>query len=253
VTNAPGVVREAIIKGRYGRGKDWAAKNFDALIADHMEEFPDIACCAPGTLNVLLEDPPDYAPPCDNKWKALARKRGASSGKYTAGHHISPLAKVVEINGVPLVAWIYRGGHEVGGEDHALELMARERISERLGLTPGAGVTLRIQEFAKPQPGMPQPPPPSKEVKEYLQKDYEMLAGMIRHQHDRVRNHTTVFMAALSGLLGIMAWVRGSGNLPLCDEWLALLLVSALGALASVAWLMVLCRVLNALLPTPLP
>ena len=138
----------------YAKGFGMVGNPVLAIFAEHAEEFPAIWQCVPGTFNVTLRNPPHYKPPRDDEWKARARRRGDGTGKYRDGNHVSPLAKVVKINGESLTAWIYRGGHQ-----DCLELLACERISDRLSLRYGMTVTLLIQEFADLQPDMPQPPP----------------------------------------------------------------------------------------------
>ena len=153
--NAAGVVREAIVKGVYVKGVGMVGDPKRGILAQHSEEFPGVHQCVPGTFNVKLRNPPTYVPPCDAVWKYMARKRGEATRNFAGGEHLSPLANVCEINGLPLTAWIYRGGHG----DGTLELIACEKIYERLNLCPGASVVLCIQEFAEPQPRMPGPPP----------------------------------------------------------------------------------------------
>jgi hypothetical protein len=69
---------------------------------------------------------------------------------------LSPRAKVIQINGSNVEAWIYRGGHP----DSILELISPDRLSDRLGVKSGDGVSLVILEYGLDGvPGMPILPP----------------------------------------------------------------------------------------------
>jgi hypothetical protein len=65
---------------------------------------------------------------------------------------------VVEINGQPLEALIYRGGHD----DTWLELISSQRLAHQLSLASGQNVVMTLVEFsAEGEAGMPGPPPSS--------------------------------------------------------------------------------------------
>ena len=151
-----------VIGGRYCRGYESASRNWKTICAEHEDEFPQIHECQPGTVNVILNSP--YIPPEDAKYRQMARVRGQSIGRYRDGNHLSPLAKVIRINGKPVEAWIYRGGHRDG---RVLELVSSCRVAEQFSLTASDPVTLEIVEFSEEgSPGMPGPPPsrPGKRV-----------------------------------------------------------------------------------------
>ena len=114
----------------------------------HSIEFPKIACCTPGTFNVLITEPHNYEPPGEEKYRSIARENMGRSG----GHHISPVAKIVSINGKSVECWIYRGGH-VG--EHILELLAVSRLAVVLGINPNDDLILELEEFPECSPEMP--------------------------------------------------------------------------------------------------
>jgi len=89
------------------------------------------------------------------KYLKMAKVRGIPVRRYGDGNHISPRAKVIEINGHHIEAWIYRGGHG----HHVLELIARECISSRFDISDGDTVHLRIEHFPEGKLGMPKAPP----------------------------------------------------------------------------------------------
>jgi hypothetical protein len=124
------------------------------ICADHEEEFPEIRQCFPGTFNIALSE--QYLPPNEAVLRKQAKMRGQSVGRYVDGNHVSPHAKVVEINGKPVEAWIYRGGHL---SRPVLELLSRLNLAEHLQLADGAVVNLSIFEYPDGIAGMPGPPP----------------------------------------------------------------------------------------------
>jgi hypothetical protein len=110
--------------------------------------------CAKGTFNVGLDVP--YNPPGENKYRLMAVERGKAVGRYQDGNHISPCARVVSINGQPVTAWIYRGGHR----DHpVLELLSKRELAPFLGVKPGDELRLEIEELDEGSQDMPKAPP----------------------------------------------------------------------------------------------
>ena len=77
-----------------------------------------------------------------------------------------------------------------------------------------------------------------------VEDDYRMLADIIKHQHDRVRDHTTVFMSILSALAGfIVFFIAEHTRLPFLAKYLLVLLAACGGCAASLAWFLVLHRI----------
>lgn len=133
--------RQLALTGRYVRGFGFASTHWEQICADHQMQFPRIGQCYPGTLNITLDDGSAYAPPEEDK--------------YRPTNYISPRAKVIEINGIALDAWIYRGGH--GNE--VLELISAGKLSEQISLRIGDPVVIKIVEFSEEGEGdMPKPP-----------------------------------------------------------------------------------------------
>jgi hypothetical protein len=99
-----------------------------------------------------------YAPPDDSQYRRRAMRRGRPVRRYEDGNHLSPRAKVIEMNGKPVEAWIYRGGHR---KRPVLELVSDRRLAEYLTLNDGDAVTALIIEVPDGTPGMPGPPPPT--------------------------------------------------------------------------------------------
>ena len=62
---------------------------------------------------------------------------------------------MIEINGKPLMAWLYRGGLP----DDVIELLCERKLSAFLALTKGQNVTIVVEEVPEGTPGMPAPPP----------------------------------------------------------------------------------------------
>ena len=78
-----------------------------------------------------------------------------------------------------------------------------------------------------------------------IQADYQMLAEMIRHQHDRFKDHTTVFMSILSALLGFIVWfIAKQTRISVAPKYALILLASCGGFAASLAWFLVMRRIL---------
>ena len=149
--------KRVTLTGTYShRESRHVSSNWAQICADHEEEFPEIRACHPGTFNVVLAN--SYRPPDDDALRQKARARGLSVRRYVDGNHVSPTAKVVEINGKPVDAWIYRGGH--GGRP-VVELLSRLALADYLRLSDGSSVSLIIVEHPESQEGMPGMPPTS--------------------------------------------------------------------------------------------
>jgi hypothetical protein len=135
----------------------------------------------------------------------LARERGKLVGRYGDGNHLSPTARVVSINGVPIVAWIYRGGHSV---DRTLELISRVEIAKLLNLEDGAEVKVVIEETAEGSPGMPRRPPsePGRQA---------LPLGLQKALYDSVgeaaKAETAKYLCHIIGGMGSAQVVTGSG------------------------------------------
>jgi CTP-dependent riboflavin kinase len=146
--------RRIVLKGTYVSGCGYASPNWARIRSDHEEEFPKIRLCRPGTFNVWVDTP--YRPPSEDEYRRRARQRGQRDGRYADGNHLSPLAKVVEINRKPAEAWIYRGGHG----DEFLELVSADQLAHCHALRLGDEVAMVIVEFLEEGgPGMPAAPP----------------------------------------------------------------------------------------------
>ena len=154
---------KVIVRGKKTRGTRSSTRNWSQICADHVEEFPLIQEMECGTFNVALEVGCNYRPPDDTKYEQMARNRGCSVDRYGDGNHISPRAKVIEINEQSFEAWIYRGHNQA----RVLELIAYKRISETFNISDGDIVLLKIEHFPEGTPGMPDPPPnlPGKTLK----------------------------------------------------------------------------------------
>lgn len=146
---------KVIVRGKKTRGTRSSTRNWPQICSDHVEEFPQIRQMQKGTFNVALEQGCNYRPPGDSKYEQMARDRGNSVNRYGDGNHISPRAKVVEVNDQPFEAWIYRGHNKL----HVLELIAYKRISETFGISDGDKVLLTVEHFPEGTPGMPDYPP----------------------------------------------------------------------------------------------
>lgn len=105
--------------------------DWEQICADHEEEFPMIYKCTEGTFNIITDTDENYEPPDDAQYRVQAKKRGSSVKRYEHGNHISPRAKVTAINGIPVEAWIYRGGNP---EPHTLELLSCEKLADVLNV-----------------------------------------------------------------------------------------------------------------------
>ncbi len=120
------VQQRVTVMGTYSRGYGYASNHWEQICAEHEEEFPQIRQCHPGTFNVRMEAP--YKPPGEDEYRRMARERGQTTGRYADGNHLSPRAKVIEINGKPVEAWIYRGGHD----NTSLELLSACQLAHHV-------------------------------------------------------------------------------------------------------------------------
>lgn len=145
-----------MIKGRYHRGTKHTSTNWNQICADHEEEFPLIRECVSGTFNISMTGEQEYIPPNDSEYRTKAKKRGESVKRYEHGNHLASRAKVIEINGQKVEAWIYRGGNP---EPSILELISRQRLAEYLNIQPEDELTVLIKEVEEGATDMPQSPP----------------------------------------------------------------------------------------------
>jgi CTP-dependent riboflavin kinase len=111
--------------------------NWGTICDHHEDELPGIRGFTPGSFNLTLREPRTYVPPRDREFKEKARRKGQSGG-----NPISPLARVIELNGKPVEARLYRGGHP----DDSLELLSPIRLRDFLGVTDGTEVAVIIEE-----------------------------------------------------------------------------------------------------------
>jgi hypothetical protein len=133
------------IKGRYVvRPNADTAAHWRQICNEHSEEFSRISTCHPGTFNLILTQPKEYAPPGDLQYRIKAKERGKAVGRYVYGNHLSPRARVIQINGKDVEAWIYRGGHP----DSVLELISPDHLAAKLGVKSGDALSLVILEYA---------------------------------------------------------------------------------------------------------
>jgi hypothetical protein len=132
--------------------------HWEQVCADHEDEFPEIRQCSPGTFNVLITDTLAYVPPGEAEYRSRATERGRSVKRYEDGNHLSPRAKMIEINKKPVEAWLYRGGHR---SRPVLELVSRCRLVEHFSVRDGDALTLRLIEVPEGTAGMPSRPPSS--------------------------------------------------------------------------------------------
>jgi hypothetical protein len=121
-------------------GHGYVHQNWPTICSHHEGELPHIRQFAVGTFNLLLLEPTIYTPPHDREFKEAAKQRG-----QIGGNHISPLAKVIELNGKAIEAWFYRGGHQ----DCTIELLSRDTLKEFLGVKSGAEVLVTVEEYEK--------------------------------------------------------------------------------------------------------
>jgi hypothetical protein len=153
------------VNGKYSHIESrHVSTHWDQIKADHEEEFPQIHLCHPGTFNMVMTDGAPYTPPDDSEYRRRAKARGRPVKRYEDGNHLSPRAKVIQMNGKTVEAWIYRGGHR---DRPVLELVSRCPLAEHLAVHNGDAVTALIVEVSEGTPGMPGPPPatPGKTVK----------------------------------------------------------------------------------------
>lgn len=137
-----------VLEGIYSDGHRTVSRIWADLSAGHVQEFPRIQQCYPGTFNVQTVQ--EYLPPVDEKFRAAACALGREDG-----NHISPCARVIGINGRPITCWFYRGGH--AGEN-ILELLSERPLASLLGVRPGDSIVLEVEEVAEGTEGMPLSP-----------------------------------------------------------------------------------------------
>ena len=77
-------------------------------------------------------------------------------GRYEHGNYLSPCAKVVEINGREVEAWLYRGGNP---KAYTLELISRQKLNELLNIQNGDDLNVVIMEVEEGTIDMPKSPP----------------------------------------------------------------------------------------------
>ncbi len=120
------------LRGEYVSGWRSASENWDDdIVANQKDDLPTIEEMCRGTFNIRLIEPAEYTPA--DIPQIRARKGGSC---------ISRLAKVTQINGSPIEAFIYDGGWP----PNTIELIARVNISQTLGLSLEDSVTVVIQE-----------------------------------------------------------------------------------------------------------
>jgi hypothetical protein len=141
-------MRTIELHGHYRSGHGTVSTTWDCLSAGHIHEFPQIETCDRGTFNVEVP----YTPPNDEKYRKMAKELQLPRDD---GNHISPCARITHINGHAITCRIYRGGH--GGEN-ILELLSECRLAGHLGLKPGDGVTITIEEVDEGTENMPSAP-----------------------------------------------------------------------------------------------
>lgn len=147
--------REPEVRGQKVSGFGSSSRQWSLICSDHVEEFPMITEMHAGTFNVKLDRNCPYRPPDDSKYIKMAKERGVALGRgYGAGNHISPRAKVIEINGHHIEAWIYRGHNSA----HVLELITGINISESFRISDGDTIHLKIEHFPEGTSKMPGPP-----------------------------------------------------------------------------------------------
>lgn len=125
--------RRFVLKCQYVNGRGSVSANWENICADHVSELPKIRDLKPGSFNLKLVTPLSYSPPGDINYKELARRSGRQFRSGTdGGQHIAPRAKVIEIKGKAVEAWIYRGGLS----DCSLELLSQP-LQPLLGVAAG--------------------------------------------------------------------------------------------------------------------
>lgn len=144
------------VMGVYRSGTKHTSTNWNQICADHEEEFPLIHECVAGTFNISMTKTSEYMPPADSLYRSRAKKRGEAVGRYEHGNHLAPCAKVVEINGQEVEAWLYRGGNP---EPYTLELISRQKLTEHLNIQNGDELAVLIQEVEEGTIDMPKSPP----------------------------------------------------------------------------------------------
>ena len=129
-SKATSVIR---LEGVYVQGWGSATPDWHRRICPMQEQlFPCIHQMAVGTFNVRLTSPGRYEP---SDIRTLRQANGDQSC-------ISQVARVVEINGRLLEAWIYDGGWP----DDTVELLSEVRLAETLGARPGDRIVLVVED-----------------------------------------------------------------------------------------------------------
>lgn len=145
-TNYVHVMHTTTLKGYYCKGDRTVSTCWDSLSGGHAHEFPQIKLCVKGTFNVKVS----YTPPNDEKYRKMAKQLNREDG-----NHISPCAKITQINNQPINCWIYRGGHV---NEDILELLSEKKLSEYLNLKLGDDVAITIEEVEEGTVNMPSAP-----------------------------------------------------------------------------------------------
>ena len=129
-SNVVSIVR---LDGVYVEGWGSATPDWRGRICPMQEKlFPRIHQMAVGTFNVRLTSPARYEP---SDIPALRSANGDQSC-------ISQTARVVEINGRPIEAWIYDGGWP----DDTVELLSEATLAKTLGVAPGDKIVFVVHE-----------------------------------------------------------------------------------------------------------
>ena len=128
-----------IFRGVVSRGVGWATihKNWDRLVNAHCDELPDIGQYVPGSLNIILTDPPAWQPPRDDELRGIARRKGVKlkleyslGGDFLYfGNYVHPDLRVIRINGIAVDGVLYYAGSQTAfGSDGLPQPIARDRI-----------------------------------------------------------------------------------------------------------------------------
>lgn len=139
-------MRTIRLDGNYCKGHGTVSTIWESLSDGHAHEFPQIKLCAPGTFNVKVS----YTPPNDEKYRKMSKELNRNDG-----NHISPCARITQINDQEITCWIYRGGHCM---EDILELLSEQRLAEYLNLCLGDPVAITIEEIEEGTANMPSAP-----------------------------------------------------------------------------------------------
>lgn len=143
-----------MFRGKVVSGIQWATThgNWERMVCAHEDELSEIHEFEPGTLNVDLVIPEEWHPPRDEELRLAARRKGVQLGDQykkgadflKCGNYVHPDLIVIEINGKSLEGFIYYAGSphsfDANGEPRQiqrrrLEILSKENLRERLGLT----------------------------------------------------------------------------------------------------------------------